>query len=153
MALIQTNEARGIVTTPGPLTSGVTVATESEFTVPAGLAAGDVVEMLRLPAYCTVVDAILVTDDVDSNATPTLSLDVGFVSGEVGKKDNSRTCGNELFAADLTARSGGSARMSKASGFRIAKAEAERAIGMRVATGAATLVPGAKIKLIVFIKQ
>lgn len=153
MAIFQTNEARGIVTTPGPLTSGVTVAMESEFTIPAALAAGDVVEMLRLPAYCTVCDATLIADDADSNGAPTIALDVGFVTGEVGKKDNSRTCGSELFAADQTARSGGTSRMSKASGFRIAKTETERAIGMRVATGAATLVPGAKIKLIVFIKQ
>lgn len=153
MALIQTNEGRGTVTTPGPLTTGVTVAIESELTVPAGLAAGDVVEMLRLPAYCTVCDATLVTDDVDSNATPTIALDVGFLSGDVGKKDNARTCGNELFQADITARTGGSSRMSKAAGFRIAKTEAERAIGIRVATGAATLAPGAKVKLIVFIKQ
>jgi len=153
MALYQTLEARGSVTTPGPLTSGVVVAMESEFTIPAGLAAGDVVEMLRLPAYCVPCDAILVSDDLDSNASPTIALDVGFVSGEVGKKDNARTCGSELFAADQVGRTGGTSRLTKAGAFRIAKAEEERAIGLRVATGAATLVPGSKVKLVVFIKQ
>lgn len=153
MALLQTNEARGITTTPGPLTSGVVVETDSEFTIPAGLAAGDVVEMLRLPAYCTVVDAMLVADDLDTNATPTVALDVGFVSGVVGKKDNARTCDNVFFSGDTIGRTGGVSRMTRAGGFRVAKVEEERAIGIRIATAAATLAVGTKVKLVVLIKQ
>ncbi len=153
MALFQTNEAKGIVITPGPLRTGEVCCISADFTVPAGLALNDIVEMLPLPALCTVVDATLISDNLDSNGTPLISLDVGILSGEAGKNDAARTCGNEFFAADTVGRAGGSSRMSKAAGFRIAKTETERAIGMRVATGAATLVPGAKIKLIVFIKQ
>ncbi len=153
MALFQTNEAKGIVITPGPLRTGEVCCISADFTVPAGLALNDIVEMLPLPALCTVVDATLISDNLDSNGTPLISLDVGILSGEAGKNDAARTCGNEFFAADTVGRAGGSSRMSKAAGFRIAKTETERAIGMRVATGAAKLVPGAKINLIVFIKQ
>ncbi len=153
MALFQTPEARGVITTPGPLTSGIVVEMDAEFTIPAGLVAGDVVEMLRLPAYCTIVDAILVSDDLDTNATPTIALDVGFVSGVVGQRNHARTCDNVFFSGDTVGRAGGVSRMTRAGGFRVAKVEEERAIGIRIATAAATLAVGAKVRLIVMIKQ
>lgn len=153
MALFQTNEAKGIVITPGPLRTGEVCCISADFTVPAGLALNDIVEMLPLPALCTVVDATLISDDLDSNGTPLISLDVGILSGEAGKNDAARTCGNEFFAADTVGRAGGSSRMSKAAGFRIAKTDQPRGIGIKVAAAAATLVAGAKVTLLLYVKQ
>lgn len=153
MALYRSDFAVGRAPTPYPDRAGNVVTVALEFTVPAGLAANDVIEMGPLPAYSTVVDATLDVDDLDTNGTPTISLDVGIVSGNAGENNGARTCGNEFFAADTTARAGGIARMSKSTGFRIAKTDADRGVGIKLAAGAATLAVGSKIRLLLQIVQ
>lgn len=153
MALYQTPEAKGSIITPGPLRTGEVCCISVDYTIPAGLALNDIVEMLPLPALCTVVDATLVSDDLDSNGAPLIALDVGLLSGDAGKNDAARTIGNEFFAADTIGRTGGVSRMSKAAGFRVAKVDQPRGIGFKVATAAATLTPGGKVTLLVYVKQ
>lgn len=153
MTIHQTQEATGSIITPMPSRVGVPVVFTVAFKVPAGLAAGDIIEMCDLPESTTVVDAKLICDDLDSNGAPLIALDVGLMSGEPGSTDAGRTCGNELFAADQVGRAGGVSRMSKAAGFTIPKAPAKRSIGVKVATGAATLTPGGYIRLQLAIAQ
>ncbi len=43
----------------------------------AALALNDLIPMVTVPANCTITRVILGTDDLDSNGTPTLVLDVG----------------------------------------------------------------------------
>lgn len=152
MALHLSPVALGVKLNPAPALSGTATVLEGEFTVPAGLAAGDVIEMLFLPAGVSVVDVMLLADDLDSNGTPTLALDVGIVSGMAGDDDPARTCGNEFFAADTTARAGGVARMSRIGGFRVPRSDTRRGIGIKVATAAATLAVGGKLGLRVTVK-
>ena len=153
MTLFQTQEARGVNTTPGPLTSGVVVVISSEFVLPRGLAAGDVVEMLRLPAYCTVVDATMVADQVDPAIGEQIQLEVGLMTGEPGSPDPSRSCGKEFFTPSFLGLAGGVTRMYLPSGFRIGKVDALRAIGMRFVALPAADLAGVRVKLLVSITQ
>jgi hypothetical protein len=116
----------------------------------AQINAGDVIDIGVLPAYHTVSDAILIADDLDSNGTPTIALDVGIMSGTPGDAVSVRTCGAEIFAAANTAQAGGIARPTLASAFKILSTQADRSIGVKFATGSATAAAG-RIRLRVFI--
>jgi hypothetical protein len=108
----------------------------------------DIIDIGVLPAGHTVSDAVLLSDDLDSNGTPLMALDVGIMSGNPGET-GARTCGNELFAADTAVRTGASARMSKVAGFNILPTDADRSIGVKIQAAAATAATG-RIRVRVF---
>lgn len=102
-------------------------------------AATAILEAVILPRGCVPVDVTIDSDDLDSNGAPTITLDCGLISGKVGDTTfANRTCGTE-FGNDLTtAQAGGIARLALAGGMRIAAQPVDRAIGLKVETGAAT---------------
>jgi hypothetical protein len=118
-----------------------------DYTVEAGLAANDVVEMVILPAGYVPVNAHLACEDTDSNGAPTITLDMGLISGAAGAKDNARTGGNEAFAASTVAQAGGVAVPTKKDFFLVAPSSSDRGFGVKLAAGAATLTAGAKWRL------
>lgn len=124
--------------------AGGVVAEKYTFVVTVDLAVNDIIELAVLPAYHTIVDAILVTDE-----TGTATFDVGIMSGNLGSPDQARTCGNELFAGAADASV---ARMTKAAGFRITPIEGDRAIGVKVLTAGITQASQV-IELVLFTKQ
>lgn len=124
--------------------AGGVVAEKYKFVVTADMAANDIIELAVLPAYHTIVDAILIVDEAG-----TATYDVGIMSGTLGSPDQARTCGNELFAgaADATVT-----RMTKPAGFRITPIEGDRAIGVKV-LGAGITQASQVIELVLFTKQ
>ena len=110
------------------------------------LAAGDIIDIGVLPANATVADAVIVSDDLDTNASPTVVLDVGIMSGVVGTT-GSRTCGAELFSGSTAAQAGGTERMSLKTGFRIEKVGYDRSIGVKVTTAQATAAATGKLAI------
>ena len=105
MAFRQTFEAaagavRGAVTGAQPTTVLV------HYTVPAGVLVNDITEACAIPHGCYVIDATVFQDGVGAGCT----LDVGILSGKYGKADDTRTMGNEIFAALAVATAGASAR-------------------------------------------
>lgn len=108
----------------------------------ADIVLNDVIDLGILPANHTVVDAILIADDLDTNTTPTIALDVGVMSGVPGDVTSTRTCGSEFFAAATTAQAGGVARMSKKEGFLVKPTAADRSIGVKFQAAAATAAAG-----------
>jgi len=106
------------------------------------VANGNFFDVGILPAFHTVVDMVLIPDDLDSNGTPTVALDVGLVSGTPGDADSNRTIGAEFFSADIGARTGALSRMSLASGFRVQPVGYDRSIGVKVSAAAATAAAG-----------
>lgn len=108
---------------------------------------GDIIDIGVLPAYMTVSDVVLIADDIDSGAGAV--LDVGIMSGEPGSTDTGRTCGAEIFSGATTGQAGGVARPTLASAFKILPTEADRSIGVKIATQSATAVAG-RIRLRVF---
>ncbi len=147
MALFRSKQIVAGAPAPTPQNAVDTIAVVGDFTVPAGLALNDVIEMVGLDADLIPVDAILSAEDADSNGTPLISLDVGVLSGAYGSTDQARTCGTEFIAASIVARAGGVARMDRAAGALLAPSQSARGIGLKVAAAAATLTVGAKFRL------
>lgn len=148
MALYQSKWATRQRNTPNSGCAGAEVAQLFEYTLSApALAASDIIELAVLPAGNVVTDAILVCDDLDTNATPTLSLSVGVMSGEVGDT-GARTCGAELFSASTIGRTGGVERSSLASAFTLTPSDKDRSIGVLIVGAPATQANGAKLRLL-----
>lgn len=115
----------------------------------AQIDADNMFDLGPLPAFHTVVDMILVPDDLDTNASPALTMDVGILSGTVGDATSARTVGAEFFSASTAAQGGTAARMTMASGFKVKPSGADRSIGVKVVTDAATAAAG-RIRALVF---
>lgn len=109
----------------------------------------DIIDIGPLPANHIVTDMIIDSDDMDTNGTPLLALDVGILSGTPGDTVSVRTMSNEFFAADVAARTGVISRMTKGAGFRVAPTQADRSIGVKIQAAAATQATTGKIRLIV----
>lgn len=128
-----------------------------EHTIKAGqFAAGDIIEMGALPAGMVPAAApVLVADDADASATPTLTLDVGLMSGDylaaTNANGSARTCGAEFFAASAIGQTGGVATSAVLAGMKLAPSASDRSVGLRVAAAAATLTAGAKIRLLMLV--
>ncbi|AOJ09656.1 hypothetical protein [Burkholderia mayonis] len=149
MALLQSLWATGQHLAPVSCEYGGVVAELFEFTLPATpLAVNDIIELAVLPATNVPVDAIIVSDKLDSGASAAIAFDVGIMSGAVGDKDNSRTCGAELFSAATAGRTGGTARASFTSAFTIEPTGNHRSIGLKITAAAATQVASAKVRLL-----
>lgn len=146
MAIIQSDWGAGRKIAPVSAEAGVVLSERYTYTVPAGttIADGDIIELGILPAFHTVVDAILVLDEAG-----TATYDVGIMSGVPGDPSASRTSGNEYFAGAADAQV---TRMTKAAGFRVAAIAGDRSVGLKV-TGAAITGAGQVLDLVLFFKQ
>ena len=109
----------------------------------ADLVAGNLIDIGILPAGHTIHGAVLVPDDLDSNGTPTITLDVGIMSGTVGDSVNARTVGQELFVASTAAQTGtpASAATTKTA-HTIAAVPYDRSIGVKIVNAPATAAAG-----------
>lgn len=139
MAFRQTFEAaagavRGAVTGAQPTTVLV------HYTVPAGVLVNDITEACAIPHGCYVTDATVFQDAVGAGCT----LDVGVLSGKYGKADDTRTMGNEIFAALAVATAGASAKPTK---NLMAISPAESAVGVGIKFLGAAPAAGKKITL------
>lgn len=142
---IQSEWVLGRKQTPTSREAGGVVAQRFEATIDTDLDVGDIVELAVLPAYHTVVDAILDTEALGTG----VSVDVGVMSGAVGDPDGTRTCGDELFSAE-DASAAAVVRASESSAFTIAPADRDRSIGVKVS---AAVTAGKKIGLMLFMVQ
>lgn len=142
MTLFHSEYARGSERVPAPQWAGDVVAIRFEATVPATAGAGDIIELGVVPASARVLDAVLDVDALDTHENKTIALDVGIMSGDVGSDDGDRTCGAELFDGVTTAQAGGVVRPTTVNAFRTSASGADRSIGVKIATAAATGAAG-----------
>lgn len=117
----------------------------------AQIEADNLFDLGVLPAYHTVVDAVLIPDDLDTG-TPAIVLDIGLMSGTPGDVTSVRTCGDELYDGTTAAQGGTLTRMTEADGFKILPVDYDRSIGVKVVTDAATAAAG-RIRLRVLMAQ
>lgn len=141
MTIHQSEWAKGRFNVPYPSCAGETVTVRGYFTVPANIVELDIIELLCLPNGCRPVDVIIDSDDLDTGS-PAIVWDVGIMSGTWGDDDPARTCGNELFASVNVSQAGGVARPTKKEAYRIARSGADRSIGLKLVTDAATAAAG-----------
>lgn len=155
--LYQSKQIVGLLPVPNPTEAGEETAVISEFVVPAALALGDVIEMCGIPDNAFITEVLIFHEAADSNASKTLSFDIGFLTGPYARKDQTRNCDSSFASADLTSQNGGVARMSQSAGYflpshtdgAVIPGNITVGFGLKVHTAAATLVPGARIRLLV----
>ncbi|MCA1490083.1 hypothetical protein I6F11_04015 [Ensifer sp. NBAIM29] len=150
MSLIQSKYALGIIALAYPSIAGAATAIRFEHQLAAAPSAGDILELAMIPAGTRVVDMILDSDDLDTNGTPTMTMDVGIMSGDFGSDDGARTCGAEFFSASTLGQAGGVERPSLKTAFRTIKSGKDRSIGVKFPAAAATFAAG-KIGLTVIV--
>jgi hypothetical protein len=134
-APIQTNWAKGILQAPNPCgADDVCAVRYSVDLTTAQLVLNRIIELGPLPAGCVPVHMILDSDDLDTDGSPAVTLDVGLMSGDAGDPDSggSRTCGAEFFSASTLGQAGGVAEPSLKGAYRITKSEVDRGIGLKI---------------------
>lgn len=147
MALYQSKQVKARVPAYTPTEAVDLVPVVGEFIVPTGLTLNDVIEFGTLPANTIPVDLIVAAEDLDTGATPTITLNAGILSGTAGKNDATRTCGAEFLAASNVGQAGGVTRAAVGAGLLLAPSESDRGFGLKVSAAAATLAVGAKIRV------
>lgn len=143
MGIKQSEWAKGRLPIPYPSYAGEVVAKRFTAALVAGdLDADDIVEMAPIPPGFRVVDMIFDADDLDTNVGPTITADVGIMSGLWGDTAQDRTCGAEFFAASTVAQAGGAVRPTLKTAFRTGVTDTERSIGIKFPAAAATAAAG-----------
>jgi hypothetical protein len=137
MALFQTQDAKHgkVKTLMGGTNACIIVG---DFTVPAGVVVNDVAELGAIPHASRIIDVHVYQDGVGTNCT----ADVGLLSGDYGQALNTRTCGNELYAALAIATAGKAAAPTK---NLAAVAPSEKAVGFGIKFTGANPTAGKKI--------
>ena len=142
MTIYQSNHAKGISDVPYPAVAGMAVSYRASISVPTGVQANDILELAVKPAGTRLIDVVFDADDLDSDGSPAIVVDAGFMSGEVGDAVSARTCGNELLAASTLGQAGGVARPTKKEAYRDSVSASAVSIGVKVTTVAATAQAG-----------
>lgn len=104
----------------------------------AAVAANDIAEACVLPAGHVLCDSVFESDDLDTNGTPTVSWNIGLMSGTVGVADAARTVGTQLASASTLSRTGGMERLASRAALGILPVDVDRSIGLKAAGAAAT---------------
>lgn len=112
------------------------------FDLTAALVVNDTIDMCKLPATLVLDDLIVSCDDLDTGGSPALVFDVGLYDS-VGA-----TSLQTAFITGATiGQAGGVARLSNASGRKIAPVDYDRYIRIKVTTAPATGATSGVIKL------
>lgn len=87
MATITAPRAAANFPVPGLPEQGALGVAWGYYNVATNPTAADIVEMCKLPAGATVIDGWLIAADLDTNATETLDLDVGWAANGTDAAD------------------------------------------------------------------
>lgn len=147
MALLFSTTTRGATREAAPINGAecVAVRVERALTVAENVT-GNIIDFAILPADTVLVDAILDSDDIDTNGAPAVLLDVGIMTGlpgeDLDEAGAARTCGAEVFSGATVGQAGTVARPTVKGAFRIAATAKDRSVGIKVATQSATAAAG-----------
>lgn len=98
------------------------------FTVATALALNDTVALCKLPAGHIPVDFVMDVDDLDTDGTPAIVVDVGVIGGDV----------DALISGSTVGQAGGVARMDQVAGRRLTPSDSDQLVGITVTTAPAT---------------
>ncbi|EBQ8762736.1 hypothetical protein BKM35_22135 [Salmonella enterica] len=127
MAIIKNDS--GLLCIPSSGFAGVVHQQRFEINIPAGLNTGDIIELGVLLANARICGCLL-----DADVQTDMVVDIGFMSGDVGSDDQSRTCGNEIFNDQKV--DGNLTMITTGAPLRLAKSDVDRSIGVKVVTKA-----------------
>ena len=112
--------------------AGQIVHDYGEVEVPNTLAANDLILLCNLPADHEPVDFALLADDLDTDATPAITLTVGILNAN---GDDLLADTNFLTTSNV-AQAGGVARADQMAGLALASSNADRVVAAKVITAA-----------------
>ena len=140
MAIFQSSTAKGQAATPSAYQAGIVTTAIFEYTFTADYAtATDVIELGLLPADTQIVGATVIAAGLGAT-----TADIGIMTGTPGDTVAERTVGAELF--NDTSVNNASADATLAGCLAVARSNAHRAIGAKIA---ANVAAGAAKKLTV----
>jgi hypothetical protein len=148
MAILKSKTALGMTPVPS-LMAALVVGLLYEYTTAGALAAGDIIALGPIAPGVIPVDAALITDDLDPNGTPTITLTVGILKDDLSDIDAAAT--STWITASNVGQTGGIARPTSANVYLAGAANVPRQLGIKVVAGAATSA-GAGKKLAVLLK-
>ena len=134
MALIQSMYATGAKSVPTVEGSEV-VAYRSTVSTGATLAAGDILEMGSLPGDHLLSDLMFDASDIDTNGTPAVVLQFGFLN-------DAKTDLSTVLATTNVGQTGGVERVSTRDFLNITGQTSNLALDFKVSTSAATTAAG-----------
>lgn len=118
-----------------------------EFLTTASLAAGDIIDLGPLEAGIKPLNVHLITDDLDSNGTPTITLTVGILNA--AKTDIGAGTYDSFIVASTVAQASGIAVATLPNAYLCGASTSTRRLGIKVVAGAASGVgAGKKIAVI-----
>lgn len=88
------NDYHKLVATPTPYQAGMLMVAVFDYTFAEDFETTDKLELGALPAGCKIVDGYAVGG---AGIAATTTFDIGFMSGEVGVDDDTRTVGDQIF--------------------------------------------------------
>ena len=118
--------------------AGDVLTAYSKYSITAALVINDVIQMLRLPAGARVIGTTLKTADLDTNGSPTITLDVGD-TGDVDR----------LIAAATVGQAGGASTSLVSSTGQFYQYTTETVISVLVKAAPATGATSGDIELAV----
>lgn len=96
-----------------------------------------------LPAGCVPTRLVIDSDDLDTNATPTIQLAVGVVNAAGTDLSTATADGGGLWGTGITiAQTGGAAMPLSQFLMRVAATQTDRIVGIKVTTAPATAAAG-----------
>lgn len=145
MALIETKTSQGVRPVPTP-NDGLTVGIPYpvEFSATQVLAANDIIDLGPFPPDVTPFDVTLISEDLDSNGTPTITLSVGFLNDDKTDLD-----GTAMIVASTVAQAGGLVRATTQTAYLTGDEPTYRRLGIKVVAGPATSSALSKKMLVV----
>lgn len=146
--MLQSKQVAAKMPLPEATSAVHAVTCVGEYVTGAALPLNSVIEMTGIPAGHVPVDFKIVTDDLDSNGTPTIQFTAGVLSGRYGENDDARTIGTEFASASTTAQAGGVLANPKFNGLLLGSSDSDRGVGIKITAAAATLIAGAKVRFI-----
>ena len=148
MAAIKSQRVTGVNPQPAPISNEVITLRERVAVTAAQLIAGNVVEVAFLPANCVPVGFKVRSDDLDSNAAPTITFDVGIINAaETAVSALAADGGAKWIVASTLSQAGGLLLDTAVSATwkvigDVLPSSANRIFGLGIVAGAATGAAG-----------
>lgn len=120
--------------------AGAIAVEEATVALPNTLAANDIVVLSPVPPGHKIVDAMLIADDLDTNASPTITVSVGIYNDNDASPD--LAANKNLLTASTVAQGGGIARADVKDGLNLAVSSSRQWVAAKIAAAGATKAAG-----------
>lgn len=107
-----------------------------EFLTLGALAAGDIIDLGPIQADLAPADCTLITDDLDTNGVPAITMTVGILNA--AKSDIGAGANDPWIVASTVGQTGGIARATSAACYLSGPAAVERRLGIKIVAAPAT---------------